>query len=69
MIDSRRIAVITFPTHMVWIDQQTNGTICCFKQTRTRCDWELFTESELDQCSDYILAPLPAMVYSVDIRD
>jgi hypothetical protein len=67
MIDSRRIAVITFPTHRVWIDQQEDGTICCFKSTLTRCDMELFGPGDLDACSDYILASLPQMVYTVTV--
>lgn len=59
---------LRYPTHRVYI-QYIEQSVHCFKYTENHCTYELFSPGELDSLSDYIMEPLPKMVYAVDFPD
>ena len=68
MID--KLALIRFNTHSVHITRDVQaGLIHCFKYNsiRTRCDMATFDNDEA--ASDYILEPLPALVWEVTVEE
>jgi hypothetical protein len=62
----RALGYVVFKTHQVYISKDTDTAyIHCFKATNDRCDIEIFADQ--DSASDYILAPLPTVIYSLVI--
>jgi len=62
------LGYVVFKTHQVYISKDTDTAyIHCFKATNDRCDIEIFADQ--DSASDYILAPLPTVIYSLVIAE
>lgn len=63
------IVQINLTTHSVYIRQNDDGLIQCFKYRlkHGQCDYESFTNSE--DAGEYILKPLPDCYYQVDVND
>lgn len=59
---------IRFPTHNIHLSMEDeSGIVHCFKYTDSRCDLESFTD--LDELADWLMLPLPKLVYQVNIND
>jgi hypothetical protein len=69
MLDQRRTVLIQFSSHSVRLDQNSSNQICCFKSDGSHCDMAIYTIDDLDDLADYIVAPLPSVVYSVKINE
>jgi hypothetical protein len=65
MFNSKRICLVQFKTHSVRIDQTLDGCIHCFKYDRDHCDMMVFSDSEQEDASTYIMTPLPSITYRV----
>jgi hypothetical protein len=62
----RALGYVVFKTHQVYISKDDDSAyIHCFKASDDRCDMQIFADE--DSASDYILAPLPSIVYSLVI--
>ena len=60
------LGYVTFKTHQVYISKDLDSQhIHCFKATNNRCDMQTFTNQ--DAACDYILAPMPTIVYELVI--
>jgi hypothetical protein len=58
------LGYIHFKTYQVAISKDLdNDHILCFKSTRDRCDFDLFTTEA--EAVDYILTPFPSLVYQI----
>lgn len=68
MINSKRICLVQFKTHSVYIDHHSDDTIHIFKYDDTMCDFDVFTGNQYEQAGDYILKPLPDIVYHVCVE-
>jgi hypothetical protein len=62
-----KIGYIKFKTHTVLVskDPSDPDRIYCFKSTDTRCDIQSFLDES--SAADYILEPMPTVVYYVKI--
>ena len=62
----KNLVQIQFPTHSVHVsqDDQTHSIIC-FKYDHSACDFESFSQHEELMASDWMLTPLPTLVYQV----
>jgi hypothetical protein len=61
----RSLGYIQFKTHCVHISKDLDrDSFVCFKSTGSRCDIDSF--SDYEEAVDYILAPLPSLVYYID---
>jgi predicted ATP-dependent endonuclease of OLD family len=61
----RSLGYIQFKTHSVHISHDLDlDQYVCFKSSDSRCDIETFNDSEA--AVDYILEPLPSLVYYID---
>jgi hypothetical protein len=64
----RALGYVQFKTHHVYISKDTvSDYIHCFKATPTRCDMQIFADE--DSACDYILEPMPTIVYSLVIAE
>jgi len=62
------IVQLKFPTHVAHIGQdEDTGQIICFKHDADMCDFESF--SNTDELADWMIAPLPSIVYRVVTSD
>ena len=60
------LGYVVFKTHQVYISKDlVTAYIHCFKATDNRCDMQIFADQ--DSASDYILEPLPSVVYHLVI--
>ena len=60
--------LIKFPTHQSHVTVDTMGRIHVFKYGNQTCDFDVFTEEEQFEASDYILTPLATIYYRVVIH-
>ena len=64
----RALGYVEFKTHQVYISKDTDSDLIhCFKATPTRCDMQIFEDE--DSACDYILAPMPTIVYELVIPE
>jgi hypothetical protein len=62
------LGYIQFPTHRVHISKDDRSDhIYCFKSTPSRCDLASFID--IDEASDYILAPFPSLVCELILNE
>ena len=62
------LGYVQFKTHQVYVSKDSaTDYIHCFKATPTRCDMQIFEDEE--SACDYILAPLPTLVYELIIAE
>ena len=57
--------IIKFPTHAAHISIDDRGIIQVFKYGSRSCDFDVFTEREQLEASDYILVPPKDLHYYV----
>jgi hypothetical protein len=67
MINSKRICLVQFRTHAVYIDHHDDNTIHIFKYDDDMCDFDVFTGDQYEQAGDYILVPLPNIIYRISV--
>ncbi len=64
----KSLGYIQFTTHTVQVSHDLDSEqYVCFKTNQSRCDPETF--SALDEAVDYILEPLPSLVYTVELGE
>jgi hypothetical protein len=60
------VVQLRFPTHRVHlVHDEDTGAIWCFKHDASYCDCDIF--HDYDAASDWIMTPLPSIVYRVTI--
>lgn len=63
-----QIVQIRFPTHFALVSQDDETLeMLCFKHDDGMCDFQSFTDC--DELADYMLTPLPTIVYHVVTHD
>jgi hypothetical protein len=64
----KSLGYIQFTTHRVQVSHDIDSDhYVCFKSTDTRCDIDSF--KDLNQAVDYIIAPMPNLVYTVELGE
>lgn len=58
---------IRFRTHAVSVHRDLDHRLHCFKYNRRRCDMDIF--DDLESAGDWILEPLPSIVYYIDFGE
>ena len=61
---------INFNSHRVHVSRDDDtGQIVCFKYDGGACDFQTFSPDEQYTCADWIVIPLPSIVYRVIVND
>jgi hypothetical protein len=64
----KSLGYIQFTTHTVQVSHDLDlDHYVCFKSNDSRCDIDTF--NSLEEAVDYILEPLPSLVYTVELGE
>ena len=63
------LAILRFTTHHARVKISDQGYIQCFKYTNSQCDMACFHEYEQEAAGEYIIEPLPTIIYQVLVSD